>query len=45
VWKKGHAPQERQHIKLALDTTYVLGRGAVRDTYNRVPRMLSEDVM
>ena len=34
VWKKGHAPQERQHIKLALDTTYVLGRGAVRDTYN-----------
>ena len=27
VWKKGHAPQERQHIKVALDTTYVLGRG------------------
>ena len=21
VWKKGHAPDERQHIKLALDTT------------------------
>src|SRR5215470_4402828 len=34
MWKKGQAPQERQHIKLALDTTYVLGRGAVRDTYN-----------
>ena len=34
AWKKGHAPQERQHIKLALDTTYILGRGAVRDTYN-----------
>jgi transposase len=34
VWKKGHAPQERQHIKLALDTTHILGRGAVRDTYN-----------
>jgi hypothetical protein len=34
VWKKGRAPDERQHIKLALDTTYILGRGAVRDTYN-----------
>ena len=34
VWKKGQAPQERQHIKLALDTTYILGRGAVKDTYN-----------
>ena len=34
VWKKGKAPEERQHIKLALDTTYILGRGAVRDTYN-----------
>jgi hypothetical protein len=34
VWKKGKAPQERQHIKLALDTTYILGRGAVKDTYN-----------
>jgi hypothetical protein len=34
VWKKGHAPQERQHIKLALDTTHILGRGAVKDTYN-----------
>jgi hypothetical protein len=34
VWKKGHAPQERHHIKLALDTTHILGRGAVRDTYN-----------
>src|SRR5436190_21511479 len=34
VWKKGHAPDERQHIKLALDTTHILGRGAVRDTYN-----------
>src|SRR6266480_1425965 len=34
VWKKGQAPQERQHIKLALDTTHILGRGAVRDTYN-----------
>jgi Transposase DDE domain/Transposase domain (DUF772) len=34
VWKKGKAPEERQHIKLALDTTYILGRGAVKDTYN-----------
>jgi DDE family transposase/transposase-like protein DUF772 len=34
VWKKGHPPEERQHIKLALDTTHILGRGAVRDTYN-----------
>jgi len=34
VWKKGHPPHERQHIKLALDTTHVLGRGAVKDTYN-----------
>jgi hypothetical protein len=34
VWKKGKAPEERQHIKLALDTTHILGRGAVRDTYN-----------
>ena len=34
VWKKGQAPQERQHIKLALDTTYILGRGAVKDSYN-----------
>src|SRR4051812_34014861 len=34
VWKKGKAPDERQHIKLALDTTHILGRGAVRDTYN-----------
>jgi hypothetical protein len=33
-WKKGHAPDERQHMKLALDTTNVLGRGAVKDTYN-----------
>src|SRR5437763_2055655 len=34
VWKKGHSPQERQHIKLALDTTHILGRGAVKDSYN-----------
>jgi hypothetical protein len=34
VWKKGRAPDERQHIKLALDTTHILGRGAIRDTYN-----------
>ena len=34
VWKKGHPPDERQHIKLALDTTHILGRGAVKDTYN-----------
>jgi Transposase DDE domain/Transposase domain (DUF772) len=34
VWKKGHPADERQHIKLALDTTHILGRGAVRDTYN-----------
>jgi hypothetical protein len=45
VWKKGKAPEERQHIKLALDTTYILGRGAVKDTYNRVPRTLTEGVM
>src|SRR5512133_3780053 len=34
VWKTGHPPHERQHIKLALDTTHILGRGAVKDTYN-----------
>ncbi len=34
TWKKGHAPAERQHMKLALDTTNILGRGAVKDTYN-----------
>ncbi len=34
VWKKGHAPQERQQMKLALDTTHILGRGAVKDSYN-----------
>jgi hypothetical protein len=34
VWKKGHSPEERTHIKLALDTTHIFGRGAVRDTYN-----------
>jgi hypothetical protein len=34
VWKNGHAPAARQQIKLALDTTHILGRGAVRDTYN-----------
>src|SRR5450759_4946303 len=33
-WRKGHAPDERQHMKLALDTTNILGRGAVKDTYN-----------
>jgi Transposase domain (DUF772) len=45
VWKNGRPPHERQHIKLALDTTHILGRGAVKDTYNRVPRMLTEEVM
>src|SRR5216683_854915 len=34
VWKKGHPPHERQHMKLALDTTHILGRGAVKDTFN-----------
>src|SRR5437763_3838269 len=34
VWKKAHAPHERQHIKLALDTTHILGGGAGKDTYN-----------
>jgi len=34
MWKKGQAPQERQHIKVALDTTNILGRGAVKDSYN-----------
>src|SRR5216683_2853848 len=33
VWKKGHPPHERQQMKLALDTTHILGRGAVKDTY------------
>src|SRR5918911_1626853 len=33
VWKKGHPPHERQHIRVALDTTHILGRGAVKDTY------------
>jgi transposase len=43
IWKKGHPPHERQHIKLALDTTHILGRGAVKDTYNRVPRTLRKE--
>jgi len=34
VWEKGHPQHERQHMKLALDTTHILGRGAVKDTYN-----------
>jgi hypothetical protein len=34
VWKKGHPPHERQQMKLALDTTHILGRGAVKDSYN-----------
>jgi transposase len=34
VWKKGQPPNERQHMKLALDTTHILGRGAVKDTFN-----------
>jgi len=34
TWKKGHAPDQRQHMKLALDTTHILGRGAVKDTFN-----------
>src|SRR5713101_847059 len=33
VWKKGHPPHERQQMKLALDPTHILGRGAVKDTY------------
>ena len=45
VWKKGRPPHERQHIRLALDTTHILGRGAVKDSYNRVPRTLREEVM
>jgi hypothetical protein len=34
VWRKGHPQHERQHMKLALDTTHILGRGAVKDSYN-----------
>ena len=34
VWKKGHPQHERQQMQLALDTTHILGRGAVKDTYN-----------
>jgi hypothetical protein len=34
VWKKGHPQHERQQMKLALDTTHILGRGAVKDSYN-----------
>jgi len=45
VWKKGHPPHERQQMKLALDTTHILGRGAVKDSYHRVPRTLTEGVM
>ena len=33
-WQLGKAPDERQHIRLATDATCILGRGAVRDTYN-----------
>src|SRR6266516_5939767 len=45
VWKKGHPQHERQQMKLALDTTHILGRGAVKDTYNRAPRTLTEGVI
>src|SRR6266704_3688172 len=35
VWKKGHPQHEQQQqLKLALDTTHILGRGAVKDTSN-----------
>src|SRR5260370_573306 len=34
VWKKGHPQDEREHMKLAVDTTHILGRGAVKDSYN-----------
>src|SRR5258708_10731164 len=34
AWKKGHPQHERQHMKLALDTTHSRGRGAVKDSYN-----------
>jgi len=34
TWKKGRPLHERQHIKLALHTTHILGRGAVKDSYN-----------
>src|SRR6202011_540611 len=34
IWKKGHPPNERQHMKVALDTTHILARGAVKDTDN-----------
>src|SRR3982074_2952018 len=34
AWKKGHPQHVRQHMKLALDTTHILGRGAVKDSYN-----------
>ena len=34
VWKKGHPQHERQQMQLTLDTTHILGRGAVKDTYN-----------
>src|SRR5712692_4596200 len=34
VWKKGHPQHERQQMKLALDTTHIPGRGAVKDSYN-----------
>src|SRR5438128_4672586 len=34
VWKKGHPQHERQQMQLTLDTTHILGRGAVKDSYN-----------
>src|SRR4030081_4032505 len=42
VWKKGHPPHERQQMKLALDTTHILGRGAVKDTYNLLADGISQ---
>ena len=32
----------KKKLKVALDTTHILGHGAVKDTYNRVPRMREE---
>src|SRR6266849_4674726 len=41
VWKKGHPQHERQHMKLALDTTHIHGRGAVKDSY----RLLADGIV
>jgi len=42
--QRGYLKKQKK-LKVALDTTAIFGRGAVKDTYNSVPRMLREGAM